>query len=37
VPVELKVIQDFHDFMLWMINHTAKFPPHPPPVVNRSR
>ena len=25
---ELKVIQDFYDFMLWTINHTAKFPRH---------
>ena len=23
---ELKVIQDFYDFMLWMIHHTEKFP-----------
>ena len=25
---ELKVIQDFYDFMLWLINHTEKFPRH---------
>lgn len=22
---ELKVIQDFYDFMLWLIHHTEKF------------
>jgi hypothetical protein len=25
---ELKVIQDFYDFMLWTIRHTEKFPRH---------
>ena len=25
---ELKVIQDFYDFMLWLIHHTEKFPRH---------
>jgi len=25
---ELKVIQDFCDFMLWLIGHTEKFPRH---------
>jgi len=25
---ELKVIQDFYDFMLWLVNHTEKFPRH---------
>jgi len=25
---ELKVIQDFYDFMLWLIGHTEKFPRH---------
>ena len=25
---ELKIIQDFYDFMLWMIRHTEKFPRH---------
>ena len=25
---ELKVIQDFYDFMLWLIGHTGKFPRH---------
>lgn len=25
---ELKVIQDFYDFMLWMVGHTEKFPRH---------
>ena len=25
---ELKVIQDFYDFMLWLIQHTEKFPRH---------
>ncbi|NLW85680.1 MAG: diversity-generating retroelement protein Avd [Planctomycetes bacterium] len=25
---ELKVIQDFYDFMLWIIHHTEKFPRH---------
>jgi hypothetical protein len=25
---ELKVIQDFYDFMLWFIHHTEKFPRH---------
>jgi 23S rRNA-intervening sequence protein len=25
---ELKVIQDFYDFMLWLIRHTEKFPRH---------
>jgi len=28
MPQELKVIQDFYDFMLWLINHTEKFPRH---------
>jgi len=23
---ELKVIQDFYGFMLWLVNHTEKFP-----------
>jgi hypothetical protein len=23
---ELKVIQDFHDFILWIVRHTEKFP-----------
>lgn len=23
---ELKIIQDFYDFMLWMIRHTEKVP-----------
>jgi len=26
--IELKVIADFYDFMLWMIRHTEKFPRH---------
>jgi len=25
---ELKVIQDFYDFMLWLIHHIEKFPRH---------
>ncbi len=25
---ELKIIQDFYDFMLWMINHIGKYPRH---------
>jgi len=25
---ELKVIADFYDFMLWLLNHTEKFPRH---------
>ncbi len=25
---DLKVIQDFYDFMLWLIRHTEKFPRH---------
>jgi hypothetical protein len=25
---ELKVIQDFYDFILWLIGHTEKFPRH---------
>ncbi|MEW6078707.1 MAG: diversity-generating retroelement protein Avd [Thermodesulfobacteriota bacterium] len=25
---ELKVIQDFYDFTLWLISHTEKFPRH---------
>jgi hypothetical protein len=25
---ELKVIADFYDFMLWLIQHTEKFPRH---------
>ena len=25
---ELKVIQDYYDFMLWVVNHTSKFPRH---------
>jgi len=25
---ELKVISDFYDFMLWLIQHTEKFPRH---------
>jgi hypothetical protein len=25
---ELKVIQDFYDFMLWLTAHTEKFPRH---------
>jgi hypothetical protein len=25
---ELKAIQDFYDFMLWLIGHTEKFPRH---------
>ena len=25
---ELKIIQDFYDFMLWMIKHIEKFPRH---------
>jgi hypothetical protein len=25
---ELKVIADFYDFMLWVINHTQRFPRH---------
>ena len=25
---ELKIIQDFYDFMLWMIRHIEKFPRH---------
>ncbi len=25
---ELKVIQDFYDFMLWMLRHTEKYPRH---------
>ena len=25
---ELKVIQDFYDFTLWLIGHTEKFPRH---------
>ena len=25
---ELKVIQDFYDFMLWLVRHTEKFPRH---------
>jgi hypothetical protein len=28
MPKELKVIQDFYDFMLWLIQHTEKFPRH---------
>jgi len=28
VAQELKVIQDFYDFMLWVIQHTEKFPRH---------
>jgi hypothetical protein len=23
---ELKVIQDFYDFMLWLVRHVEKFP-----------
>lgn len=25
---ELKVIQDFYDFVLWLVQHTEKFPRH---------
>ncbi len=25
---ELKVMQDFYDFTLWLIGHTEKFPRH---------
>lgn len=25
---ELKIIQDFYEFMLWLIRHTEKFPRH---------
>ena len=25
---ELKIIQDFYDFMLWMIKHIEKYPRH---------
>ena len=25
---ELKIIQDFYDFMLWMIRHIEKYPRH---------
>ena len=25
---ELQVIQDFYDFMLWLVRHTEKFPRH---------
>ena len=25
---ELKIIQDFYDFMLWMIQHIEKYPRH---------
>ena len=25
---ELKVIQDFYDFTLWLVGHTEKFPRH---------
>lgn len=25
---ELKVIQDFYDFILWLVQHTEKFPRH---------
>jgi len=28
MPEELKVIQDFYDFILWTVNHTSKFPRH---------
>jgi hypothetical protein len=28
VAQELKVIQDFYDFTLWLIQHTEKFPRH---------
>ena len=28
MPVELKVIQEFYDFMLWLVRHTEKFPRH---------
>jgi hypothetical protein len=28
MPQELKVIQDFYDFMLWLIQHAEKFPRH---------
>ena len=28
MPQELKVIQDFYDFMLWLFQHTEKFPRH---------
>ena len=28
MPQELKVIQDFYDFTLWLIGHTEKFPRH---------
>jgi len=28
MPKELKVIQDFYEFMLWVIGHTEKFPRH---------
>ncbi len=28
MPAEIKVIADFYDFMLWMIQHTEKFPRH---------
>ncbi len=28
MPKELKIIQDFYDFMLWITKHTEKFPRH---------
>jgi len=28
MPRELKVIQDFYDFILWLTRHVAKFPRH---------
>ncbi len=28
MPRELKVIQDFYDFVLWLIRHIEKFPRH---------
>lgn len=28
MATELKIIQDFYDFMLWMIRHIEKYPRH---------
>ena len=28
MTTELKIIADFYDFMLWMINHIEKYPRH---------
>jgi hypothetical protein len=28
MKTELKIIQDFYDFMLWMIRHIEKYPRH---------